>query len=66
VAKKDVEKMPGSDQPGFDISRRTNEGDIEQIDGNGMGLPVDTAEQPASPREGTSGTDVGYFGPRRR
>lgn len=65
MAKKDADKKPGEDQPGFERSRRTNEGDIDQIDGNGMGLPVDDSEPPVSPREGVSGTDVGYFGPRR-
>lgn len=58
--KKDA--TPGEDQPGFEKSRRTNKGDIDQVDGNGMGLPK--GDEPAeSAREGTSGTNVGFFGP---
>lgn len=64
--KKDAEKdaKPGSDQPGFEASRRTDEGDIDQIDGNGMGLPVEDDDY-ESAREGTSGTGVNRFGPQR-
>lgn len=48
----------------FDVeakSRRTDEGDFDQVDGNGKGLPVEEGEPVKSPREGTSGTDVGYL-----
>jgi len=49
----------------FDVesaSRRTDEGDFDQVDSAGKGLPVDKDAEPyVSPREGKSGTDVGYL-----
>lgn len=55
VMAKHDNKTPGSDQPGFEKSRRINTGDIDQIDGNSMSLPVDKSEPKPSAREGTSG-----------
>ena len=42
-------------------SRRTDSGDVDQVDSAGKGLPVDESEPPTSPREGKSGTDVGFL-----
>lgn len=50
-------------QPGWEASNRTKDGDIDQLDANGYGLPK--YEPEPSKREGVSGTDVGRFGPRR-
>lgn len=63
MATKKKDAKPGEDQPGFEASRRTNDGDVDQVDGNGMGLPVEEDDY-ESPREGTSGTNVGRFGPQ--
>lgn len=48
---------PGEDQPGFAASNRTDQGDIDQIDAHGMGLP--RVKAPVSAREGVSGVNVG-------
>ena len=43
-------------------SNRTDEGDVEQVDSAGKGFKVNKdGEKYVSPREGTSGTDVGYL-----
>ena len=43
-------------------SRRTDSGEVEQVDSAGKGLPVEDDSEPyVSPREGVSGKDVGYL-----
>lgn len=45
------------EQPGAAASRRTDKGDVDQLDSAGKGLPVEE-DTYVSKREGTSGTDV--------